>query len=157
MVRDAADRLAAHRAEEAQSSSDNNSPVNQPLPPSPSSSTEQYYSDTDLEQQSVRFIPQPPKSTQRKIANTDKMSQVINALTQATQIKPQLNGPDDWVEWNRKLNSTLAIANLWKVLIRDKDPPANTDDSYATWKDNQENLNSLLLLICGPSALSIIK
>ncbi len=47
MVRDAADGLAAQRVREAQSSSDNNSQVNLLLPPSPSSSLEQYYSDTD--------------------------------------------------------------------------------------------------------------
>ncbi len=111
MVRDAADRLAAKREQEAQSSSDNNSPVNLTLPPSPSSSLEQYYSDTDSEPQTVQSIPRPP-SVQRKIAIIDKMSRVTNALAQAAQIKPQLNGPDDWVEWNRKLNGTLAIANL---------------------------------------------
>ena len=85
------------------------------------------------------------------------MCRVTNALTQAAQIKPQLNGPDDWVEWNRKLNGTLAIANLWKVLTGDKAQPADTDESYATWEDNQESLNGVLLLICGPSALSIIE
>lgn len=133
MVRDAADRLVAQRAQEAQFSSDNNSPVNQPLPPSPSSSLEQHYSDTDSDPKTVQSIPRPPDLEQRKIATTDKMSRVTNALTQAAQIKPQLNGPDDWVEWNRKLNGTLAIANLWKVLTGDKAPPADTDfENYAT-------------------------
>ena len=90
MVRDAADRLAAQRA---QSSSDFISPVDQPLPPSPNSSLEQYYSDSDSDSK-----PPPTNSAQQKIANADKMSRVSNALAQAAQIKPQLNGPDDWVE-----------------------------------------------------------
>ena len=92
MVCNAADKLATHKAKEAQSSLDNISPVNQLLPPNPSFSIEQYYSDSDSEQQTVQ---QSPNSTQQKIARADKMSQVTNALTQGTQIKPQLNGADD--------------------------------------------------------------
>lgn len=157
MVRDTADRLAAQKAEKAQSSSDNNNPADQPLPLSPSSSLDEYYSDRDSDQETIQSPLQIQKSAPRKIANTDKMSRITNALTQAAQIKPQLNGPDDWVEWNRKLNGTLAIANLWKVLTGDKAQPADTDESYATWEDNQESLNGVLLLICRPSALSIIE
>ena len=50
MVRNAIDKLAAYRVEKTQSSSDNISLVNQPLPPSPFSNVEQYYLDLDLEQ-----------------------------------------------------------------------------------------------------------
>ena len=64
------------------------------------------------------------------------MFQVTNALTQAVQIKPQLNEADDWVKWNRTLNGTLAIANLRKVFNGKKLPPAERDESFATWKDN---------------------
>ena len=85
------------------------------------------------------------------------MSQVTNTLTQAAQIKLQLNKADDWVKWNQKLNGILAIAKLWKVLTGEKSPPVERDKSFATWEDNQENLNSVLLLICRPSALSIIE
>lgn len=63
MVRNAADKLAAHKAEKDQSSLDNISLVNQSLPPSLSSSVEKYYSDSDLEQQTVQ---QPSNSAQRK-------------------------------------------------------------------------------------------
>ena len=62
---------------EAQSSSDNISPVNEPLPPSPYSSLEENYSETDLEQQTVRS----PNSAPRKIAHTEKMSNVSNSNT----------------------------------------------------------------------------
>lgn len=80
-------------------------------------------------------------------------------MSRAAQIKPQLDGPDDWVEWNRKLNGTLAIANLWKVLTRNKALLTDTDvESYATfWGDNRERLIGVLLLICGPSTLSIMQ
>lgn len=71
--------------------------------------------------------------------------------------KPQLNGPDYWMEWNRKLNGTLAIANLWKVLTGERSPLAETYKSFAIWEDNQRSLNDVLLLSCGPSALSIIQ
>lgn len=53
MVRNGADKIAANRAKEAQSSLDNISPVNESLPPSPSSSSQEYYSDSDLEQQTI--------------------------------------------------------------------------------------------------------
>lgn len=158
MVRNVANRFAAQKAWVDQSSSDNNSPVNQLLPPSLSFSLEQYYSDTDSEPQIVRSIPWPPNSAQKKIAYADKMFWVTNALTQAAQIKLQLNKPDDWVKWNWKLNGTLAIANLWKVLIGDKVPLVDIDDdSYVISEDNQESLNGVLLVICGPSALSVIE
>ena len=56
------------------------------------------------------------------------------------------------------MNGTLAIANLWKVLTGDKASSSDADnETYAIWEDNQESLNGVLLLICGPSALSIIE
>lgn len=61
------------------------------------------------------------------------MSHVTNALTQTAQIKPQLNKPNNWIEWNQKLNNILAIINLWKVLIKDKALSVDTDfENYAT-------------------------
>ena len=150
MVHVVADRLTIQRAE---SSSEFISLVDQPLPPSPKPSLEQYYSDSDSDSKRP-----PANSAQQKIANTNKMSRVSNALPQAAQIKSQLNGPDNWVEWNRNLNSILAIANLWKVLTVDKSPSSDADDeTYIICEDNQESLNSVLFLICGPSALSIIE
>ena len=83
MVRDAADRLAALRAQEAQSSLDNNSSVNLPLPPSLSFSLEQYYLDTDSEPKTVQSISRLP-SVQQKIANIDKMSRATAAPMQNT-------------------------------------------------------------------------
>ena len=99
MVRDLVDGLAVQRAQEAQSGSDKNSPVNLPLPLSPSSSLEHYYLDEYSEPQTVQSIPRPT-SVLQKIANIDKMSRVTNPFTKVVQIKLQLNGPDNWVEWN---------------------------------------------------------
>ena len=149
MIRDATDRLAAQRA---QSSSDFISPVDQLLPPSLNFSLEQYYSDSDSDSKLSLT-----NSAQQKISNVNKMSRVSNVLAQAVEIKPQLNGTDDWVELNWKLNSILAIANLWKVFTRDKAPSSDADDeTYVFWEDNQESLNGVLFLIYGPSTLSII-
>ena len=82
---------------------------------------------------------------------------ISHALTKATEIKP-LNGPEDWVDWNRKLRGTLGLAGLWKVLTGESAKPTDQDtDKLATWEDNQEKLTSLLILICGPIALSHIE
>ena len=128
MVQDVADRLTAQRA---QSSSDFINPVDQLLRPSPNSSLEQYYSNSNSNSK-----PSPTNSAQqKKIVNADKMSWMSNALAQAAQIKPQLNALDNWVEWNQNLNGTLAITNLWKVLTGDKVPSSDADDeTYAIGK-----------------------
>ena len=69
-------------------------------------------------------------------------------------MKP-LNGPEDWVEWNRMLRGTLEIAGLWRVLIGESAKQTDQDiDKLATWEENQEKLESLLVLICGAIALS---
>ena len=70
MVRNAVDKIAANRAEEAQSSSNNISLINKPLSSSPFSSSQEYYLDLDLKQQTIRS----PNSAQQKIAHADKMS-----------------------------------------------------------------------------------
>ena len=79
------------------------------------------------------------------------------ALTKATEIKP-LNGPEDLVDWNRKLRGTLGLAGLWKVLIGESAKLIDQDiNKLAIWEDNQKKLTSLLILICGLIALSHIK
>lgn len=65
------------------------------------------------------------------------MFRVTNPLIQAAQIKPQLNRPDNWVKYNQNLNDILAIANLWKILTKDKAQFRDTVfENYATWEDN---------------------
>ncbi|MCJ1469247.1 hypothetical protein MMC07_007880 [Pseudocyphellaria aurata] len=59
-------------------------------------------------------------------------STVTIVLNRASEMA-KLNKPDDWMEWNRKLRGHLGM------------------QSY------QRKLASLLLLICGPSALSLIE
>lgn len=100
IVHNVADRLTAQKVQKAQSSSNNKSLVNQLLSPSPSFSLKQYYLNIDSDLYTVQFILQPPNLDQQKIAIINKMSYVTNALTQTTQIKPQFNKPNNWVEWN---------------------------------------------------------
>ncbi len=81
---------------------------------------------------------------------------VFHALTKATEIK-LLNRRGDWVEWNRNLRSTLGLAGLWKVLTGKSAKPTDQDsDKLAIWEENQEKLESLLILICGLIAPSHI-
>ena len=82
---------------------------------------------------------------------------IFHTLTKALKIKA-LNGLEDWVDWNRKLQGTLGLARLWKVLIREsaKLTDQNTN-KLATWEDNQKKLISLLILIYGLIALSYIE
>ncbi len=82
---------------------------------------------------------------------------VSHALTKATEIK-LLNGLEDWVEWNRNLRVTLGLAGLWKVLTGESAKSTDQDtDKLAIWEENQKKLKSLLILICGPIALSHIE
>lgn len=60
------------------------------------------------------------------------MFRVSSALTQAAQIKPELNGPDDWVKWNQNFNGTLVISNLWRLFISKKLLPAKINESFAS-------------------------
>lgn len=42
-------------------------------------------------------------------------SSITSALNKASDIK-KLNGPDDWVVWNRSLRGHLGMVGLWKTL-----------------------------------------
>ena len=132
------------------------------------SDTEEYqdprsvHSDIDSTNPRSPSHPQSPtniatsKRGPKRPSSFDDMS-VSHALTKATEIKP-LNGPEDWVEWNRKLRGTLGLAGLWKVLTGESAKPTDQDtDKLAIWEENQEKLESLLILICGPIALSHIE
>lgn len=61
---------------------------------------------------------------------------VSHTLAKETEIKP-LNGPEDWIEWNRKLKDTFGLAGLWKVLTGESAKPTDQDiDKLATWEEN---------------------
>lgn len=81
---------------------------------------------------------------------------VMSSLNEASKI-PKLNGPDDWVLWNQKLKGHLGMVNMYKVLTGEDPAPAVEDSTYRTWSMNQDRLSSLLILITGPSALSLIE
>lgn len=36
-----------------------------------------------------------------------------------------LNGLEDWVEWNRKLQDILGLARLWKILTEESAKPTD--------------------------------
>lgn len=48
---------------------------------------------------------------------------VTSALDKASEIA-KLNGPDDWIEWNRKLRGHLGMVDLWATLTGDAPEPA---------------------------------
>ena len=81
---------------------------------------------------------------------------VTSALNEAAKIK-KLNGPDDWVEWNRKLRGHLGMVDLWTTLTGTITVPTEGTSQHTSWETHQRKLASLLLLITGPSALSLIE
>lgn len=83
-------------------------------------------------------------------------SSVTYALKTLSKIK-KLNGPDDWEEWNRKLKGHLGLVDLWKVLTGERPAPVIGTAEHSTWQSYQQRLASLLLLITGPSAQSLIR
>lgn len=83
-------------------------------------------------------------------------SAVASALNKATEIT-KLNSPSDWVEWNRRLRGHLGMVGLWKTLTDETPAPATGTPEYIAWEGNQDKLASLLLLITGPSALSLVE
>ncbi|MCJ1270664.1 hypothetical protein MMC22_010561 [Lobaria immixta] len=83
-------------------------------------------------------------------------SSITSALNKASEIK-KLNGPDDWVEWNRKLRGHLGMVSLWKILTGETPAPVTETAEHTVWQLNQDRLASLLLLVTGPSALSLVE
>ncbi|MCJ1428807.1 hypothetical protein MMC29_006718 [Sticta canariensis] len=81
---------------------------------------------------------------------------VTSSLNKAAKIK-KLNGPDDWVEWNRRLRGHLGMVDLWTTLTGTATIPAEGTPQHTLWETHQRKLASLLLLITGPSALSLIE
>ncbi|MCJ1470081.1 hypothetical protein MMC07_008726 [Pseudocyphellaria aurata] len=80
---------------------------------------------------------------------------VMSSLNEVSKI-PKLNGPDDWAVWDRKLKVHLGMVDMYKVLTVEDPTPSSTDDiNLARWTLNQDRLSSLLL-ITGPSALSLL-
>lgn len=97
--------------------------------------------------------PNPPTTPLFIMAETTVMS----SLNEASKI-PKLNGPDDWVPWNRKLKGHLGMVNMYKMLTGEDPEPVTAEDASLTrWKLNQDRLSSLLILITGPSALSLLE
>ena len=102
--------------------------------------------------------PLPPSPSTHPLTFYPTMSDtsVTSSLNEAAKIK-KLNGPDDWVEWNRKLRGHLGMVDLWTTLTGTATvPPAGTPQ-HTLWETHQRKLASLLLLITGPSALSLIE
>lgn len=83
-------------------------------------------------------------------------SSITSALNKASDIK-KLNGPDDWVVWNRSLRGHLGMVGLWKTLTSELPAPVTRSAEHIAWQANQEKLASLLLLTTGPSAPSIVE
>ena len=83
-------------------------------------------------------------------------SSITSALNKASKIK-KLNGPDDWVEWNQKLRGHLGMVGLWKILTGETPAPVTETAEHTVWQLNQDRLASLLLLVTGPSALSLVE
>ncbi|MCJ1271778.1 hypothetical protein MMC22_011683 [Lobaria immixta] len=83
-------------------------------------------------------------------------SSITSALNKASEIK-KLNGPDDWVEWNRKLRGHLGMVGLWKILTGETPALVTETAEHTVWQLNQDRLASLLLLVTGPSALSLVE
>lgn len=82
---------------------------------------------------------------------------VSHSLIKITEIKP-LNRPKDWPKWNKKLQGTLGLAGLEKVLTAESAKLTNQNiDILKIWNKNQEKLKSLLVMICEPIALSQIE
>jgi hypothetical protein len=87
-------------------------------------------------------------------------------FAETSKIK-SLNDSEDWIEWNRKLNNYLDMIDLWKVLTEndlesDEKFDSNFSKSLETtkhriWRNNQNKLSSLLLLITDSKALLIIE
>ncbi|MCJ1427119.1 hypothetical protein MMC29_005022 [Sticta canariensis] len=81
-------------------------------------------------------------------------SSMASSLSDASKIK-KLNGPDDWVEWNRNLGH-LGMVDLWEILTGEVPAPAEGTLEHNIWLKHQRKLKSLLLLICGPSTLALM-
>ena len=158
------------RAEESESSREVSYP---PLPPSPVShheadeeelteransehnstselSTSDHFEESPEDLNSGSLLPLP----RTYITMSD--SAVASALNKATEIT-KLNSPSDWVEWNRRLRGHLSMVSLWKTLTGERSAPATGTPEYIAWEGNQDKLASLLLLITGPSALSLVE
>lgn len=116
------------------------------------------------EEEDSNLLPSPPQSpialplpptTHYSAGMSD--SSITSALNKASDIK-KLNGPEDWVEWNRHLKGHLGMVDLWEVLTGDQPEPAVIGTAeHIEWKRSQKKLASLLLLVTGPSALSLIE
>lgn len=108
----------------------------------------------ESDEEDLSPLPPSPPTIFYPVSMSD--SSITSALNEAAKIK-KLNGPDDWVEWNRKLRGHLEMVSLWEVLTGERPAPAADTAEHTVWKTNQDKLSALLLLITGPSALSLIE
>ncbi|MCJ1427239.1 hypothetical protein MMC29_005142, partial [Sticta canariensis] len=99
--------------------------------------------------------PPPPTFTYPIITEYVAASSIASSLSDASKIK-KLNGPDDWVEWNRNLEEHLGMVDLWEILTGEVSASAEGTPEHNIWLKYQRKLKSLLLFICGPSALALI-
>ena len=79
-----------------------------------------------------------------------------SSLSNTSKIR-KLNGPNDWVGWNRNLERHLGKVDSWQILIGELPAPAEGTPEHNIWLKYQNRLKSLLFLICGPSALALMK
>ena len=73
------------------------------------------------------------------------LSKVIGEISKI----PPLQGQEDWPEWRRRLQGLLRVQGLWKVLTGEVESKDGDDPT-------QEQLASMLQLICAPSARAVI-
>ena len=120
------------------------------------SSPRERNSDSDVAPLPSIHLPPPPLPLTYPIM-TEYVAPhgVASSLSEASKIK-KLNGPDDWVEWNRSLEGHLGMVDLWEILTGEAPAPAEGTPEHNIWLKNQRKLRSLLLLICGPSALALM-
>ena len=99
--------------------------------------------------------PPPPTFPYPIMTEYTAPTTVTSSLSDASKIK-KLNGPDDWVEWNRNLEGHLGMVDLWDILTGQVPAPAKGIQEHSIWLKHQRKLRSLLLLICRPSALALM-
>ena len=79
-----------------------------------------------------------------------------SALNKALEIT-KLSGQDDWIEWNWKLKGHFGMVDFWTTFIGDVPKLTTETPKHALGQNYPRKFSSLLLLISGPSTLSLIK
>ena len=87
----------------------------------------------------------------------DTMSTSSSTLNEAAKIKP-LQGRDDWIEWDEKLQGQLGMIDLYVILTDPTHRPSPEDNpkEHRKWDEYQRRLRALLLCITGPHPKSLL-